>query len=378
MKKSLLALAVLGALASAAQAQTSVTLYGIVDGGLLYRTGVNAAGDRQWLFGNSIEATNRWGIRGSEDLGGGLSATFALENGFNLGNGNSLGASGLPVLAGKLFDRGATVGLKGSFGTLTMGRNWSPFVLSQIAIDSNNFSNFGSLNSLSFQLIPGGATNLAANYGHGFSYYWVDNSLSYTTPNFNGFSAGVLYGLGGVAGDTSAGRTLSVSGTYANGPLTVAAGYFDSRLNGATGGSNQTVTVIPTIPNTESGQRAWHLGGKYNFGPVTASLEYANYKVPYLSSLNVDYWDLGASIPVGPNGVVYLNYLNKKDKDVSNNNGQLYKIAYNHNFSKTTTGYIDLGFTRNNSTGTLAVQNSSYTGAGQNQTALAVGMRKAF
>jgi general bacterial porin, GBP family len=369
MKKSLLALAVLGAMASVAQAQTSVTLYGIVDGGLLYKSNQNAAGDATWSFGSGIEATNRWGIRGSEDLGGGLSATFALENGFASGTGGFLGSGGTTALSGKLFDRGATVGLKGNFGTLTMGRNWTPFVLSQIAIDSNGFSNFGSLNSLAFQAIPGGATQ--AGLGTGFTYYWVDNSFSYTTPNFNGFSASALVGLGGVAGDNGAGRTLSVSGTYANGPLAVAIGYYDSKLNGTTG--NNTL-----VPNTESGQRAWHLGGKYNFGPVTASLEYAQYKIPYLNALDVRFWDLGASIPVGPNGVVYLNYLNKRDQNTSSNNGQLYKIAYDHNFSKTTTAYVNLGFTRNDSTGTMGPQNAGYVAAGKNGTALGVGMRKAF
>src|SRR4051812_48614424 len=111
MKKSLLALAVLGAMASAAQAQTSVTLYGIVDGGLLYRSGlpavVGTGTDSAWSFGSGIEATNRWGIRGSEDLGGGLSATFALENGFASGTGGFLGSGATTAISGKLFDRGA-------------------------------------------------------------------------------------------------------------------------------------------------------------------------------------------------------------------------------------------------------------------------------
>src|ERR1035437_4012216 len=133
MKKSLLALAVLGAFASAAQAQTSVTLYGIVDGGILYASGKNANGDKSWAYTSGIESTNRWGIKGSEDLGGGLRGTFALENGFSSATGGMLGApaggannpNSVSGLTGKLFDRGATVGLAGNFGSITGGRNWS-------------------------------------------------------------------------------------------------------------------------------------------------------------------------------------------------------------------------------------------------------------
>jgi GBP family porin len=373
MKKSLLALAVLGAMASAAQAQTSVTLYGIVDGGVIYRSGLNAAGDSSWAFGSGIEATNRWGIRGSEDLGGGLSAIFGLENGFNLGNGVANGNLGAAFgsVNGQLFDRGANVGLKGSFGTVTLGRNWNPFVLSQVAVDSNNFSNFGSLNSLACQqtTVTGGAV---AGTNACLAAYWTSNSISYTTPNFNGFSASALVGLGGVAGDNSAGRTVGLSGTYANGPLTVAAGYYDTKVNGAAVNGS-------TAANTLSGARAWHLGGKYNFGVATVSLEFANYRDPSADALaNTDFWDLGGAIPVGPNGVVYLNYLRKKDKNFSGNNGHLYKIAYDHNFSKTTTAYVNLGFTRNSATGTMGLLNGGFTAAGQNQTALGVGLRKAF
>src|SRR4051812_44913153 len=83
MKKSLLALAVMGAFASAAQAQTSVTLYGILDAGLNYTNAQSATNDSVLRY-TANEISSRWGIRGSEDLGGGLSATFALENGFNL------------------------------------------------------------------------------------------------------------------------------------------------------------------------------------------------------------------------------------------------------------------------------------------------------
>lgn len=376
MKKSLLALAVLGAFATGAQAQsTSVTLYGIVDGGLLHSTGNAATNGTRFGFTSGIEATNRWGIRGREDLGGGLAATFGLENGFNLGNGVNNGAligAALGSVNGKLFDRGATVGLTGGFGSVTLGRNWTPFVLSQVFVDSNNFSNFGSLNSLAFQAHNAGGA--LAKINRGFTYYWTDNSISYTTPNLGGFTGSLLYGMPGVVGNNTAGTTLSASGVYRNGPLVASIGYFDSKNNAvAVNGS--------AAPNTTSGQRAWTVGGKYNFGVATVGLTYADYRDPSTSGATEErtkFWDLGASVPFGGSAIFYANYINSRDAVTSTRNSQLYKFAVDYNLSKTTTAYVNLGFTRNNSAASMGVMNAGYTAAGQNQTALGVGMRKAF
>jgi len=110
MKKSLLALGVLGAFAGAAHAQSSVTLYGIIDGGFTYvnKTGGNVAGTGNATKNISLNSGNlqgsRWGLKGAEDLGGGLKAIFVLESGFNVNNGMS-------AQGGRLFGRQAYVGL---------------------------------------------------------------------------------------------------------------------------------------------------------------------------------------------------------------------------------------------------------------------------
>ena len=167
-----------------------------------------------------------------------------------------------------------------------------------------------------------------------------------------------------------------------------AIGYFDSAANGLNGGNgNQTLggTLVAPVANpfstplTEDGQRAWHAGGKYNFGVAAVSLEFANYRNPFFeSNFNTDFWDIGASVPVGPAAIFYFNYLHKKDKNFSSNNSNLYKFAIDYNMSKTFTAYANLGFTNNSSTGTMGVMNSGNTFAGQNQAALGVGLRKAF
>ena len=114
MKKSLLALAILGAFAGAASAQTSVTLYGVVDGGIAYEDNGTAAGSVLRVE-NGGQSTSRFGFKGTEDLGGGLSALFVLENGFLVG-------TGAMSTANVLFNRQSWVGLKGGYGTTRLGR----------------------------------------------------------------------------------------------------------------------------------------------------------------------------------------------------------------------------------------------------------------
>lgn len=119
MKKSLLALVALGAFAGAAHAQSSVTLYGIIDEGFIFNN--NAKGVHLYGLSSGVMQGSRWGMRGTEDLGGGLKALFVLENGFNVNTGG-LGQGGLE------FGRQAYVGLSSGFGTLTMGRQYDSVV----------------------------------------------------------------------------------------------------------------------------------------------------------------------------------------------------------------------------------------------------------
>jgi predicted porin len=172
MKKTLIALAVL-AVSGAAIAQSSVTLYGIVDvwvGSM--KSGVNA---------NSVTVLNsggfngsRYGFKGSEDLGGGLKAVFKLEQGFNIDTG--------ATAAGTAFNRQAFVGLEGGFGSLTLGNVWS-------AMDDVIGAGNGAFDTAFSPLysMPGSVH---------FTYQdRPRNAIKYATPNFGGFTAAVVYGL---------------------------------------------------------------------------------------------------------------------------------------------------------------------------------------
>src|SRR6516165_8748961 len=117
MKKTILVLAALGAFAGVANAQSSVTLFGIVDSGITYTN--NNGGHSSWQATESNEQGSRWGLKGAEDLGGGLKAVFQLESGFNV-------ETGALKQGGRMFGRQAWVGLASSqYGTLTFGRQYN-------------------------------------------------------------------------------------------------------------------------------------------------------------------------------------------------------------------------------------------------------------
>ncbi|HLU20535.1 MAG TPA: porin, partial [Pusillimonas sp.] len=181
MKKSLLCAALIAGFAGAATAETSVTLYGRVDGGIGYQqfkgtnpeTGESFKGTNTGMA-NGIMGGNRWGLKGAEDLGDGLQAVFVLENGFNLNDGSS----------GSMFDRQATVGLQSSsWGRLDLGR--------QTTVSSKYLAGVAS---------PFGADWGQASVGSAFSAInsvRYNNMVTYQTPKFSGFQLGLNYSFSG-------------------------------------------------------------------------------------------------------------------------------------------------------------------------------------
>lgn len=254
MKKTLLAAALLAGFAGVAQAETSVTLYGIIDTGLGYNKisgakdgGPVSNGSRIGMI-NGVQNGSRWGLRGSEDLGDGLRAVFQLESGFDSGNGKSGQSS-------RLFGRQATVGLASdSWGQLDFGR--------QTNIASKYF---GSID-------PFGAGFGQANIGTGFSAantQRYDNMVMYQTPSFSGFQFGVGYSFNADDNKTAETgfrtadntRAITTGLRYVNGPLNVALTY--DQLNRSNVGKSGDVDTTP---------RQYILGGSYDFEVVKLAL----------------------------------------------------------------------------------------------------------
>ncbi|MFL9910711.1 porin [Paraburkholderia sp. RL17-337-BIB-A] len=219
MKKAI-ATSALGLVALGAHAQSSVTLYGIVDTGIGYQSsstslGSTTGGRSVVKMVNGIWAGSRFGLKGSEDLGGGTKAIFQLEEGFN-------SANGAQSVSGLMFSRQAYVGVANStFGTLTAGRQYTSYytLLSPYSPTTWLTGAYGAH--------PGDIDSLD-------TLYRANNSLVYTSPNMYGLTVSGSYSLGGVPGSTNAGSTWSAAVQYLNGPFGIAAGF--QRINNSTPG----------------------------------------------------------------------------------------------------------------------------------------------
>ncbi|WP_206995237.1 porin [Trinickia mobilis] len=255
MKKHVISLAVLSAFAVPVFAQSSVTLYGVIDEGLNYTNKVATAtgGHSVWEMQSGYAQGSRWGLKGTEDLGGGLKAIFQLENGFDVNTGK-LGQGGLE------FGRQAYVGLtQDQYGTVTLGRqydsvvdylapltangNWGGYLLSH-PYDNDNTDN-------SFRL---------------------NNTVKYASPVFAGFQIGGTYSFSNNTGFAN-NRAYSLGATYALGGLQVAGAYMAIDNPG----TNSSGTVTTTDANFIA-QKLQVFGGgvNYTYGPVTGGFVYTN------------------------------------------------------------------------------------------------------
>lgn len=229
MKKQLLVLAAIAASSGGVHAD-NVTVYGIIDAGINYyssATNANGSTGRLVRLDTGVAQGNRLGFKGSEDLGGGLSAFFTLENGFNLDNGTQG--------QGALFGRQSLVGLQhAKWGTVSAGRQYD-FLADFVVYSTGNTVAGGVAWGLHAD-----SANAPVAYGplsNRLPGDRVNNSVKYVSPVFNGFSVGALYGFGEVAGSTSAGRTVSAKVGYAAGNISTALGYTEVKNttgNGAT------------------------------------------------------------------------------------------------------------------------------------------------
>lgn len=227
MKKITLLLAAAGLVSGGAMAQTNVTIYGIVDTSIRYLSSDNAAGQHNFVVTNGAISNSRIGFKGTEDLGGGLKAVFRLENGFN----SDTGGMSSP---GVLFSRQSYVGLSGTFGTVTIGRQQTP--LFDLMADHFDPLTVGNYDQNSW--MPAGAT-LVRN----------SNMLKYYG-TFGGLAAGVSYAAGEQAGSVKRGSQIGGTLAYTAGPFAIG------------GGFQQTVSAV----NSDWKDTAYNLSLSYTLG----------------------------------------------------------------------------------------------------------------
>lgn len=239
---------------SAAHAQSTVTLYGLIDEGLNY---TNNAGHGAALKMSSGDVLgSRFGLKGSEDLGGGYSAIFRLENGFNGSNG-SLGQGG------RLFGRQAYVGLSSTkLGTITLGRQYDP--------TADLFSALTAAGAW--------AGNIASNPFDNDNADWdfrVNNSVKYTTPVWGGFTGEAMYAFSNTAGGFAENRVISAAGQYQAGGLTAVAAYMQIDHPGL--GTAGAVTDDSMF--TARKQQNIDAGASYKFSKVLVGFAYSHTSV---------------------------------------------------------------------------------------------------
>jgi predicted porin len=274
MKKKMIALTVTAAVALPVHAQSSITLYGVLDEGINY---TNNAGDKSaYQLESGYAQGSRWGLKGSEDLGSGLKAIFDLENGFDVNSG-ALGQGG------RMFGRQAFVGLTAAnYGTVTLGRQYDS-VVDYLAQSTANGSWGGYLLSHPYD---------NDNTDNSFR---VNNTVKYTSPDFSGLQFGGTYSF---SNDTNFAnnRQYSLGGQYTNGGLLVTGAYLQANGPGLTANG-----AIATDDANFISERLRIFGGgiNYTFGAATLGFAYTNTNVGEPSATDTSVY-VGTITP--PNG----------------------------------------------------------------------------
>jgi predicted porin len=257
MKKIFIATAIAASVASLAHAQSSVTLYGTLDAGINYTSNVAnnniaaTSGHSRWAAGSGSIEDNRFGLRGSEELGGGMKAIFTLEEGFDLSNGQS--ANG-----GKMFSRQAFVGLSNPFGTLTLGRQYDAtqdFLAPLSATGSwggMNFAHYGNLDQLDAD-----------------SDNAKSNTVKFSSANYAGVTFGGTYSFSNSA-QFANNRAYSVGFGYENAGLRIGASYAQQNnpFSNAVGAVTSDGSEFGSVEQIYHRARQYGVGASYTFGPA--------------------------------------------------------------------------------------------------------------
>lgn len=350
MKKSLIALAVLAS-AGVASAQSSVTLFGIVDATLAF--GKGSISNKTQLT-NSGYNSSRLGFRGTEDLGGGMSASFWLEAGMNNDNGSGAATSlnnqstGTSTASagtqGLTFNRRSTVSLGGGWGELRLGRDYTPQFWNLTVFDPFGTNGVGTTQTLNSSL--GGPTTIRAS-----------NSIGYFLPgNLGGFYGQLQHYRGennnNVANDGT-GTALRLG--YANGPVNAALAYGTTKY--ATGDIKST-----------------NIGGQWDFGVAKLMGQISRDRVS--GSATGKGGLIGALVPVGP-GEIRLAYSTYKNDLAGNPKTNKWALGYVHNLSKRTAVYATYARLKN-SGGAAQALNGAGNAANSNSTGYDFGIRHSF
>lgn len=308
MKKSILALALLGAFSGAAMAQSSVTIYGIVDAGIAYK---DAGAGKVTSLDSGLNSTSRLGFKGTEALSGGLKANFNLELKLSTDNGSN---------DTNLFARGAWVGFSGDdFGQVNFGRHKALTYIYGAAIDPFMDGLLGKTD-LMFKI-----NNVR------------DNSVTYISNSMSGFSVAGQYGFGEKAGNATANRVTSIAASYVNGPINANVVWDDVKdTNG-----NRAVAGGKLLAGVSYDFGGFKLHGMYEENKGSVSLT-------NLAETKEQLYVIGATIKDG-NNTFMTSYTDSKVKTAVSSDSNRFALGYTYDLSKRTNLYTSVARVSNES-----------------------------
>lgn len=349
MKVNYILAAALPVISFAASAQSSITLFGVLDVNARYVR--NSDLPSNLTMNNSGLSSGRLGFRGVEDLGGGLKADFWLESDVNADTGSS-------HATGKFFQRRSTVSLSGGFGEVRLGRDLSP--ASSHTYKYDPFNVIGLAGSTVTSRVPDGFSP---------SYYRRDNAIQYHSPQFAGLQAEFMFAPDESATD-SVGRHVAGRLLYDNGPLSLSLSYGTTNISAAGAKFKQ-----------------YGAGASYDFGFAKLMGHFQREDLPFgtygtRAMGSEDRWLLGATIPVG-SGYIRTSYVRTDSRKgptaFNGSDANKYAIGYVHNLSRRTALYGTFARVTNKGAANFSLSGGAPgLAAGGSSTGTEFGMRHSF
>ncbi len=360
--KKVLAFAGMAMTVWGAQAQSNVTIYGIVDTGVEYVTNANAGGQSLVRIPTQTGSLpSRIGFKGTEDLGGGYRAIFVLENGFGVD-------TGAPQQGGRLFGRQSYVGLGTPFGTFTAGRlaNMTFWVLQDADILGGSIHDASNMDPY----LPNARSDNSIGYLGKFSDITVGATYSFGRDTVAGGGPAATNCPGEVAGNSSACRQWTAMVKYDSGPLGLAAAY--DTMHGNTGASAPLTNSSFTDTRTQ-------LNGYYKIGGAKIGAGWVGRKVSTTADANTNLYFIGVNYLFTPALMLDVQFA-KLNGFIKGDNASQIASRLTYSLSKRTSLYLSGAYLRNQNNATVSATGGSGAtpGAGMNQTAVMAGIRHLF
>ena len=376
------------AFSSAAHAQSSVTLYGAVEAGLIYQN-TSAKGFPPSLplaalhnAGSVFGMTNGglygsfWGLKGSEDIGGGYKINFKLQGAFTVSNGN-FALSDTPGVSA-IFNQYATIGASGPFGSVDAGRQIVPMIYAMADTDARSAQYSGSILTAWLGMNQAAGWQGASTNG-AIGALYDSNAIVYRSPKFYGASLALEFAPGGVAGQAQGGTRESAVLQYSNYGLHLAAVYYNGHDTNPYSINLPTGSIVAQPLTGIDNNRFYYLGAMYTYRGFSVSTSYSNGKNPAQSSkANIELFSGAVGYEFSPAFRVSMGDYYLRDRNNSANHSNEIALGADYSLSKRTTVYAQVGYVDNKGNMSQMISYGEPVAPGTSTTAVILGMRHNF